>query len=318
MVIRRRARCGRAAISSEKGEGMFERLLFTADFSPFTEKLMGCVEELVNVGMRELILLHVIEAKKEAEYGNHFNPAYEARLEEAGEMLEKLESTLSKRGYVVKAVVSSGDPATRILETARDERASVIFLGAHGKGLVNRFLLGSVSEKVLKLADRPVMIQQSRIVGEGEGYSLENVCSSLLSKILIANDFSEYSEHIKPALADFTRTVCAPVVLLHVQEGRTGTGRDAAVRLGKQEAREEMQRLQEYFASLEEYCQSVETLVVGGDPATRILEIAGDINASMIVMGAFGQRGALGDLLGSVTEKVVRRSEVPVLVLKEQ
>lgn len=296
---------------------MFERLLFTADFSPYTEKLMGCAEELVNVGMRELVLLHVIEAKKEAEYGEALNPAYEARLKEARDNLENLESTLSKRGYVVRTVVSSGDPATRILETAREERASMIFLGAHGKGLINRFLLGSVSEKVLKLAERPVMVQQSRIVGEGAGYALENVCSSLLSKVLIANDFSEYAERIKPALAEFTRNVCAPVVLLHVQEGRTGTGRDAAVRVGKQEAKEEMLRLQEYFASMEEYCKSVDTLVVGGDPANRILEIAGDINASMIIMGAFGQRGALGDLLGSVTEKVVRRSEVPVLVLKE-
>ncbi len=296
---------------------MFERLLFTADFSPYTEKLMGCVEELVNVGMREMVLLHVIEAKREAEYGEALNPAYESMLEAAKEKMEALESGLSKRGYVVKTVIESGDPATRILETARAEKASVIFLGAHGKGLVNRFLLGSVSEKVLKLADRPVMVQQSRIVGEGEDYSLENVCASLLSKVLIANDFSEYAEHIKPVLADFTRSVCAPVVLLHVQEGRTGTGRDAAVRLGKQEAREEMGKLQEYFASMEEYCENVDSVVVVGDPATRIMEIVEDVNASMIVMGAFGKRGVLGDLLGSVTERVVRRSEVPVLVIKE-
>lgn len=296
---------------------MFERLLFAVDFSPYTEQLVGCVEELAGAGMRELILLHVVEARRGAEYGEALNPAYEAGLEEAGEAMKGLESALSKRGYVVRTVVESGDPAARILETARAVKASVIFLGAHGKGFVHRFLLGSVSEKVLKLADRPVMIQQGRIVGEGEGYGLEDACSSLLSKVLIANDFSEYADRIKPVLTKFARGACAPVLLLHVQEGRSGTGRDAALRLGKRGARGEMRKLQEFAASLEEHCPSVDALVVGGDPATRILSIAGDVGATMIVMGAFGRRGALGDLLGSVTEKVVRRSEVPVLVLKE-
>ena len=53
-----------------------------------------------------------------------------------------------------------------------------------------------------------------------------------------------------------------------------------------------------------------------GNPAAKILEIADEENVSLIVMGAYGERKALGLLLGSVAEKVVRHTKVPVLIIR--
>ena len=56
-----------------------------------------------------------------------------------------------------------------------------------------------------------------------------------------------------------------------------------------------------------------ETLVMSGDPAERVLETARGLAADLIVMGTHGRRGLSHLVLGSVAERVVRESPVPVL-----
>jgi len=58
------------------------------------------------------------------------------------------------------------------------------------------------------------------------------------------------------------------------------------------------------------------TLLREGDPAAAILAAASEVGAKMIVMGTHGRRGLTHALLGSVAEKVVRRSEIPVLTVR--
>ncbi|MGB9683179.1 MAG: universal stress protein [bacterium] len=53
-----------------------------------------------------------------------------------------------------------------------------------------------------------------------------------------------------------------------------------------------------------------------GNPASKILEVSEEENASLIVMGAHGEREILELLIGSVTEKVIRHSKIPVLVVR--
>ena len=138
---------------------MLEKVLFTVDFSPFTENLLGCAEELASVGMKEMVLLHVVDAKPRADYGDHANPAVAGIVEEAEKALDSLVDKMGMTSFLVKKVIKTGNPALQIIETAQEEDASFIFMGAHGKGFLNRLILGSVSEKVIKLSDRPVMVQ---------------------------------------------------------------------------------------------------------------------------------------------------------------
>jgi nucleotide-binding universal stress UspA family protein len=294
---------------------MLEKVLFTVDFSPFTEHLLGCAEELASVGMKEMVLINVIDAKSDADYGDHANPAFEETRKKTEEALDDLAEKLGKTSYTVKKVVKAGNPALTIVDTAKEENVSFIFMGAHGKGFLNRLILGSVSEKVLKLADRPVMIQQCRIRDDKEGFTCENACKLLLEHVLIANDFSEYADRVRPVLLDFAGAFCAPVTLLHVQEGRSSWGWDAQYREEKRQAKDKMLKMQELAASLKPYCHDVRTAVVKGTPGVLIPKVAEDINASLIIVGAFGHR-TVGTLLGGVAEKVVRESERPVLVLK--
>jgi len=61
---------------------------------------------------------------------------------------------------------------------------------------------------------------------------------------------------------------------------------------------------------------SVETAIVEGVPRTEILDYVGDAGMDMVVMGTHGRTGLDHYLIGSVAEKVVRRSPVPVVTVR--
>lgn len=295
---------------------MVGKLLFAVDFSPFTEKLVACAGELGAAGLGDVVLLYVLESKKHAEIGDHLNPAHEAELKQAQEHLDKLAGEMEEQGLKVTRMLKTGDPAREIVETAQEEDVGVIFMGAKGKGFLDRALLGSVSSKVLKSADRAVMIQHCRVVkGEG-GYSCENACELLFSNILVANDFSHYSELVQPLIVDLASTFCTPMTLLHVIEGKSDMGYEVVYESKKEEAKEEMGKLQQAGYELGDFCESVKYDVVSGSVPSAILAYANEMDASLIVLGAFGNRGVIDTLLGSITEKVVNKSDRPVLVLK--
>jgi nucleotide-binding universal stress UspA family protein len=295
---------------------MAQRLLFAVDFSPYTEKLLGCAGELAQVGLNDVVLVYVLESKRHADYGEHKNPAYEAEMQDAEAHLGELAKQLEAEGMKVTKLLRSGSPATEIVEAAKEEDANLIFLGAHGKGFLNRAILGSISERVLKLADRSVMIQHCRVTKDDGGYSCENACSSIFGNILVACDFSKYADSVMPVLMDLARTLCTPITLLNVVEGKSDMGYETLDKYKKEQAAEQMKKLEDMSYELGNFCESVRFDIVNGSTPSAILAYAKEMDASLIILGAFGSRGATSDLLGSVTEKVVRKSDRPVLVLK--
>jgi nucleotide-binding universal stress UspA family protein len=295
---------------------MARKLLFAVDFSPYTEKLLGCAGELAVYGLNEIILLYVLESKKHADYGDHKNPAFEAEEREAEEHLAELAGELEEQGMKVEKLLRHGSPAPVIVETAKEEDVDLIFLGAQGKGFLNRAILGSVSERVVKLADRSVMIQHCRVIKDNGGYSCENACSSLFGNILVACDFSKYADSVRPILIDLAKTLCTPITLLHVVEGKNDMGYEVVDKHRKEQVKEEMEKLEEMSYELGDFCKSVRFDIVNGSTPSAILAYAEELDASLIVLGAFGGGGVSASLLGSVTEKVMRKSDRPVLVLK--
>jgi len=61
-------------------------------------------------------------------------------------------------GVKVEPIIREGDPAGRIVETARMEDADLIVMGSHGEGGISSKLIGSVAQKVLNWAEEPVMV----------------------------------------------------------------------------------------------------------------------------------------------------------------
>ncbi len=77
---------------------------------------------------------------------------------ETTDAMEKIRKSLSGKSIEVKTLVRQGDPAEKILETAQKMKADVIVTGSHGRHGTKKFLMGSVSSKIVDYSRCPVFV----------------------------------------------------------------------------------------------------------------------------------------------------------------
>jgi len=82
----------------------------------------------------------------------------EQEMQEAEKNAKAVKEAAQKEGVAVKAFVLSGKPSEAIVQTAQEKNAGLIVLGSHGRTGVERFLMGSVAERVIVLAACPVLV----------------------------------------------------------------------------------------------------------------------------------------------------------------
>ncbi len=133
--------------------------------------------------------------------------------------------------------------------------------------------------------------------------------------ILHPTDFSDYSRHALHLACALARDYEARLVVLHAWMTPTVIYGEGAIPLDpdvySQEVREHLDALEVPDAGLD-----VEKRLAEGDPVTQILEVAGAINADLIVTGTHGRTGLGRLLMGSVAEQVLRKANCPVLTVK--
>lgn len=83
---------------------------------------------------------------------------YEALNEETRKMMEKVRKTFAGKSINSKTIIRQGNPAEVILDTAKKMKADLIIMGSHGRHGAKKFLLGSVSSKVVDHAQTAVLV----------------------------------------------------------------------------------------------------------------------------------------------------------------
>jgi nucleotide-binding universal stress UspA family protein len=86
------------------------------------------------------------------------NRIFESLSEETRQAMEKIRKSLSGKSIDVKTLIRQGDPAEKILETAQKMKVDLIVTGSHGRHGAKKFLLGSVSSKVVDYSKCPVLV----------------------------------------------------------------------------------------------------------------------------------------------------------------
>jgi len=143
-----------------------------------------------------------------------------------------------------------------------------------------------------------------------------------IRRILCPIDFSDESRHALAHATSVAKWYGAPITLLHVSHPEAFTNppllfdelpRGAAmIESALQAAKEQMPK---WSQSVTAAGVDVETLVERGDPVKRILARAAALRADLVVMGTHGRSGFERLLLGSVTEKVLRKASCPVMAV---
>jgi len=202
------------------------------------------------------------------------------------------------------------DPGTiheAIVTAAEAVDADCIVMGTYGRSGLDRFVLGSVAEQTLRDAPVPVMTVH-------EDSTLELPFEDLLVPT-DGSDCASAAADLAIALAaasDATLHV-VNVVDLGVVWGDidTGTVLDSLEAAGERALDDVIDRAEAADVS------TVEASVVSGTPYRAIVAAAEENGADCIVMGTHGRTGLDRYLLGSVTERVIRLSDVPVFATKD-
>ncbi|HLY74817.1 MAG TPA: universal stress protein [Planctomycetota bacterium] len=228
--------------------------------------------------------------------------ATQAREDEAEVYLRKTSSELTNEGYPSEQLVRVGSVAETILETAAKEHASLIALSTHGRTGPERWVLGSVAEKVLEASPVPVLVTRSvstpRPRGEREALPIRN--------FLVPLDGSRLSlDSLGPVLS-LARPVDAHVTLLHVDEPSPYSGR--------WESPDETLKEAEHL--LRNACIPATVEIRRGEAALEILKAADEKASDLIAMTTHGRSGPSRWLFGSVTAEVLRSASVPLLVVR--
>jgi nucleotide-binding universal stress UspA family protein len=138
----------------------FRRILVATDFAESAERALECAQELARRHGAELILLHVYmppPAYPEVASA-HVAAIYAEQQRWIEDALEQRAQRARAAGLLVRPLVRTGSPASTIAETAEAEGADMAVVGTHGRAGIDRLLLGSVAERVVRLASCPVLV----------------------------------------------------------------------------------------------------------------------------------------------------------------
>lgn len=144
------------------------------------------------------------------------------------------------------------------------------------------------------------------------------MASNVYKKILIATDGSEYTKKAVDYGVDLSKHTGAKLHAIYVVDTAAFASipMDAAWESMYELLRQEGDEATKYVAeNAEAEDLEVERLTVEGHPADEIIKYAENNSIDMIIMGTLGKSGLDRFLLGSVAEKVVRNSKIPVLVV---
>lgn len=216
----------------------------------------------------------------------------------------------------VKCSTKKGRPEEVILAKAGDN-ATLITMATHGRSGINRFLLGSIAEKVLRAATSPLLLVRAT-----EGMNTEG--EATLNSVVVPLDGSELADTVLVTVRGLARELGLEVILLRAykvpaniyaapedpypvfhDEFRTEL-RDEAIEYVEKKT-EELKRFG---------IPKVSAITAEGLAADEIMALGRKLPDNLIAMCTHGRTGVGRWVLGSVTEAVVRHSGDPVLVVR--
>ncbi|TMT81414.1 universal stress protein [Haloterrigena sp. H1] len=274
---------------------MYERVLVPTDGSQSAEVAARHGKMIAEAFDASIHIISVVANRARSEQ------LAEAQAQDAVSTLEKLfeqESDLSCR-----SVIERGRPYEAILTYSSENDTDLIVMGTHGRRGLSRALFGSVTERVIRLSNDPVLAVPPRASGRGK---------SEYDTVLIPTDGSPATTAAVDHGIAIAEQLGASVRVLFAIEGERGLPplgdplRDEAVEVVEAVAERES-----------EHDFTLTTHVQPGAPHEVISNFVSASRIDLVAMGAHGRSELRRHLLGSTTERVLRTSDAPVLTVQQ-
>jgi nucleotide-binding universal stress UspA family protein len=224
--------------------------------------------------------------------------------ESARQELNTFAARLKARNVLIETELRTGDIYEEIKRSIDALRPELVVMGTHGRRGVERWFLGSTTEKLLRHSPVPLV----SISAAGERYTN----GPRFKKILVTTDFSEGTADALAYAFSVAQENESQVTLLHVVHDIpadiTGKYRDPLIA----GVRKQLEGLVPPEAR--NWCD-IETRVETGIPYRIILRTIEDERADLVVMNIHGKGMLDRALLGSTAERIVRAAACPVMMI---
>lgn len=284
-----------------------KNILFLTDFSEPSEAALPFLVSLARGYRAKVHALHVLLPEPMAySTPEGMAAALDAQDECAQIGKERLEAQLAGITHDV-SVVRSGTVREAMDEAVRNCAADMVVLGTHGRTGAQKLLLGSIAEDIFRRSPVPVMT-----IGPSAHIGAHN--AGRFHCVLFATDFAPHSLLAAPYAISLAQENQARLILFHViRESERQHRRDKAISA----VDESSQRLEAIVSEGAELRHRPEVVLGYGDPAERILQVAREDHADLIVLGVSSRHlGAATHLGRAVAHKVVADAPCPVLTVR--
>jgi nucleotide-binding universal stress UspA family protein len=231
-----------------------------------------------------------------------------------GEYLSQIAKSFS--GAPVQCKIAKGDAASVIIESAAAEKDTLVCMATHGRSGLNRWLLGSVAEKVLRAVNAPLLLVRASEGAQTDG-------EKKLGAVIVPLDGSSLAEQVLAPVTDLAKKLDLEVILFRaysIPYGFYEAGASYAVDLERLSAQIEAE-VQQYLevkrdaltkAGLEKLSYASKE----GLSADEIIKYGLRNPDKLIAICSHGRSGVKRWVLGSVAETVLRHCAAPVLIVR--
>jgi nucleotide-binding universal stress UspA family protein len=295
-------------------------VLFATDFSATSEAAMPYAVAICRHFGSMLHLVHVLSDTSllmmsgGVDYVS-MGTLYEDAQNEAREKLEQLARCLE--GVPHKSHVQHGQIWNSLARVIEANQIDLIVVGTHGRSGIGKLLLGSVAEDILRHAPCPVLTVGPRVSGRAKLPPFQKLGRDLapveleLRQIVLATDFRNDAAQLARQAVWLAEEFHARFTIMHVLEDYSHLGREPGA---IHDSVKELERLVPADAPLQ-YAPDI--VVEFGSAPERILKVASEREADMIVLGARSAEVGTTHLPWSAAHHVIAQAQCPVLTIRQ-
>jgi len=291
---------------------MYRTILVPLDGSAFSERALPMATTLAQTMSARLVLVRAASASVFP--GADPTEAQCQAVEEAEGYLWALATGLSEQSLSVEAAVPYGDAAEAILLEIGLRGADLVVMCSHGRSGLGRWIYGSVAEQVLARSPAPVLL----VHPTGEAATLGPGPEQ--ASLLVPLDGSAFAETALPHAIALAQAFGGTILLLRTVEPSMLAYHYPIMGLVQESLAREHREAEAYLSEVAEHLRneglSVQTIVREGWPGDVIVYRGAALGPRLVVMATHGRTGVLRLLLGSVALEVVRRSPLPILLVR--
>lgn len=285
------------------------KILCPVDFSEYSRLALRYAVALAKDNDAKLLIYHSVPDLTPAmSYleGNYLMTVHDAMTTNANTRLDEYVSKSIPPDVSVIKMVGEGNPAESIVELCKQQEIDLVIMGTHGLTGYERFLMGSVTNRVLHKCSVPVLV-----VSKTSRHFLheEETDAIQIRRILCPVDFDMNNTWIAGVAMSFAKKYGSQIIFLHsifkAEEGEWESLEKSALK--------KMESIS--LPAREENCD-IRLEVRAGEPGEVILRTANSEGIDLIVMGHHTRKPLEEVFLGSIAKRVVTNSNCPVLVAR--